>query len=208
MYFRVFHDQVSGHTSYLLGDLANSEAILIDPKIDDVAVTAAILNDQRLRLKSILFTHEHEAANEPNERVLIAYSYLYNIAGTLFLPENSDVIKFGNEYLQLLNTPGHTLNCKSFLWRDRLFCGDVLTVDACPHQPRPVSPSDLWNSATKKIFMLPAEIFLFSGHAKRAQFLSTVLQQRLWHPWFSGATRDAFFARIAAPTNAVEQRNK
>jgi len=47
--------------------------------------------------------------------------------------------------------------------------------------------------------MLPAEIFLFSGHAKQARFLSTVLEQRLWHPWFSGTTRDTFLARVTAP---------
>ena len=39
--------------------------------------------------------------------------------------------------------------------------------------------------------------------------LSNVLEQRRWHPWFGGCTRDEFLARVRAPTedaNALESR--
>jgi len=52
--------------------------------------------------------------------------------------------------------------------------------------------------------LLPAETLLFSGHTKQAKFLSSVLEQRLWHPWFAGTTRDTFFIRVAAPLNTME----
>ncbi len=214
MYFRVLHNQASGFTSYLLGDTTKNEAVLIDPRIADVAVTRAILNDQRLRLTSILFTHEHEQAKNQsasksdivpvNADVLAAYASFHD--GDIELdakPENG-LLTFGNEVLHIIKTPGHTRNCQSFLWRDRLFCGDLLTVDCCPHQPRPVSADEMWNSVTQNVFLLPAETLLFSGHTKQAKFLSSVLEQRLWHPWFAGTTRDTFFIRVAAPLNTTE----
>ena len=30
--------------------------------------------------------------------------------------------------------------------RDRPFCGGLLAVDACPHQPQPALPEALWDS--------------------------------------------------------------
>jgi len=199
MYFRVFHHQASGYASYLLGDVAAKEAVLIDPQISDIAVTGAILNDQKLRLTSLLFTHEHDQAKLSNVDIFQAYSAHF-INDMVIVPAgHKDFLTFGDERIEIIKTPGHTLKCQSFLWRDRLFCGDLLSVDICPHQPRPISPADLWDSVTQKILLLPAETFLFTGHSTKAQFLSTILQQRLWHPWFSGATRDAFFARIGSP---------
>ncbi|WP_439112690.1 hypothetical protein [Hydrogenophaga sp.] len=44
-----------------------------------------------------------------------------------------NVVCFGHEHLPELATPGQTLGCLSFAWRDRLFCGALLAVDACPH---------------------------------------------------------------------------
>jgi len=208
VYFRVLHNQLSGFTSYLLGDSTKHEALLIDPRIADVAVTRAILNDQRLRLTSILFTHEHGEDHLENKSgnasVLAAYTSFYEGDKKLNTRLDNDLLTFGDEYLRIVKTPGHTRNCQSFLWRDRLFCGDLLTVDCCPHQPRPISADDLWNSVTQNVFLLPAETLLFSGHTRQARFLSSVLEQRLWHPWFAGATRDTFFVRVTAPANTSE----
>ena len=209
MYFRVLHNQASGFTSYLLGDATRNEAVLIDPRIDDVAVTRAILKDQRLRLSAILFSHDHglledeSSHNESsvNSAVLAAYGSVGDGGVQRLNGLDTDLLTFGDEHLRIIKTPGHTLNCRSFLWRDRLFCGDVLTVDSCPHQPRPISADHLWNSVNQKIFTLPSEVLLFSGHTKQARFLSSVLEQRLWHPWFSSATRDIFLARVSDKSN-------
>lgn len=96
----------------------------------------------------------------------------------------------------MLQTPGHTAGCLSYLWRDRLFCGGLLAVDACPFQPRPALPEALWDSVVNDVFKRPAETLLFTGHAQRSRAVSNVLEQRRWHPWFGGATRDEFLARV------------
>jgi glyoxylase-like metal-dependent hydrolase (beta-lactamase superfamily II) len=97
-----------------------------------------------------------------------------------------------------MSTPGHTPTCLSFHWRDRVFCGGLLTLDTCPDQPHPADPAALWDSVTQRIFTLPDETLLFAGYGRRARAVSTVLEQRRWHPFFARLTRDAFLARVAA----------
>jgi glyoxylase-like metal-dependent hydrolase (beta-lactamase superfamily II) len=196
MYFRLLHDEASGGVSYLLADLEAGEAVLIDPRGVDVPVLAAMLDEQRLRLRWLLRTHEHDAVLTSEPAALDALG-APRIQHHLPKAENG-VLVFGHEHVRVLATPGHTAGCLSFHWRDRLFCGGLLAVDTCPYQPRPALPEALWDSVTRDVFTLPAETLLFSGHARQARAVSNVLEQRRWHPWFGGASRDDFLARVHA----------
>lgn len=201
MYFRMLHDEACGSVSYLLADLDAGEAVLVDPRGVDAPVLLAMLGEHRLRLRWVLRTHEHDAALPPGERralqalqaPLIVHEAPHGAAAPLARP----VLPFGGELIRALATPGHTRGCLSFLWRDRLFCGGLLAVDACPFQPWPADPEALWDSVTQQVFTLPAETLLFSGHARAARAVSQVLEQRRAHPWFAQATRDEFLARVA-----------
>ena len=200
MYFRLLHDERSGAVSYLLADLDAGEAVLIDPRGADVPVLGAMLGERQLRLRWLLRTHEHDALLAGETAALDALD-APRIQHHLPVTEAARaaghaVLTFGNEHVQVLRTPGHTAGCLSFLWRDRLFCGGLLAVDVCPFQPRPALPEALWDSVVNDVFKRPAEALLFTGHARRSRAVSTVLEQRRWHPWFGGATRDEFLARV------------
>lgn len=200
MYFRLLHDERSGAVSYLLADLDAGEALLIDPRGADVPLLGAMLDEHQLRLRWLLRTHEHDALLNGEAAALDALGApriqhhlpAYATAGET---EHS-VLTFGNEHVQVLQTPGHTAGCLSYLWRDRLFCGGLLAVDACPFQPRPALPEALWDSVVNDVFKRPSETLLFTGHAQRSRAVSNVLEQRRWHPWFGGAGRDEFLARV------------
>ncbi|NMM38021.1 MAG: hypothetical protein HHJ09_10960 [Glaciimonas sp.] len=198
MYFRIIHDEASGAMSYLLADLDAGAAVLIDPRSADLPMLHAMLDEHRLHLQWVLRTHEHDS-HMPGEadalRALGTQRIEHQVPSA-----NGGLLVFGNEFLRVIATPGHTPGCLSFLWRDRLFCGDLLVMDACPYQPRPSLPTILWASVTQKVFTLPAETLLFNGHARRARSVSNVLEQRRWHPWFAGASRDEFLSRVAAPS--------
>ncbi|RPH40424.1 MAG: hypothetical protein EHM87_22180 [Burkholderiales bacterium] len=206
MYFRLLHDERSGAVSYLLGDLAAGEAVLIDPRGTDVPLLGAMLDERQLRLRWLLRTHEHDA-HLPGEaaaldalgapRIQHALPSLQAMGGSGSGSVHA-VIPFGNEHVRVLRTPGHTAGCLSYLWRDRLFCGGLLAVDGCHIQPRPALPEALWDSVVNDVFKRPAETLLFSGHTTRSRAVSNVLEQRRWHPWFGGATRDEFLARVHA----------
>ena len=207
MYFRLLHDERSGAVSYLLADLDAGEAVLIDPRGADVPLLSAMLDEHQLRLRWLLRTHEHDALLNGETAALDALG-----APRIqhHLPESTTagkaeraVLTFGNEHVQVLQTLGHTAGCLSYLWRDRLFCGGLLAVDACPFQPSPALPEALWDSVVNDVFKRPSETLLFTGHAQRSRAVSTVLEQRRWHPWFGGATRDDFLARVRVLSDAV-----
>ncbi len=190
MYFRILHDEASGAVSYLLADMESRACVLVDPRAADVAVLQAMLDEHRLQLCWLLRTHEHGALLPADTEALESLG----APGTQSTATGALV--FGNELLRAMPTPGHTAGCMSFLWRDRLFCGDLLSVDTCAHQPRPALPEVLWDSATRQVFTLPGETLLFYCHATQGRAVSSVLEQRRWHPWLGGRTRDEFLARV------------
>lgn len=211
MYFRLLHDHTSGELTYLLADPDAQEAVLIDPRGRDLPVLRALLAERGLSLRWVLRTHHHDEWL-PQEASLLASlgaPVVQGEGGLGIRPTfHGDILPFGNELLRVLATPGHTAGCLSFTWRDRLFCGGLLAMDACPHQPQPVLPEALWDSVRQQIFSLPDETLLFSGHAREARAVSTVLEQRRWHPFFEGLSRDEFLSRIAALPHQPVQRGR
>lgn len=200
MYFRILHDDASGEVTYLLADLSEREAVLVDPRGRDLPVLDALLLERELCLRWVLLTHHHAQvhANEPEMLVRLGAPLVQGDAGALArVATDGEVLPFGHELMRVLTTPGHTPGCLSFAWRDRLFCGGLLAVDTCPHQPRPAAAEALWDSVTQRVFNLPDETLLFSGQGRRARTVSTVLEQRHWHPYFGGLSRDEFLGRVA-----------
>ena len=205
MYFRILHDEASGELTYLLADQDAREAVLVDPRGRDLPLLAALLAEHDLRLRWVLRTHQHDPlhAQEPAQLARLGAPLVQGAAGdNLRTAHDGDVLPFGHERIRVLATPGHTAGCLSFALRDRLFCGGLLAVDACLHQPIPAQPEALWDSVTQRVFTLPDETLLFAGQERRARAVSTVLEQRRWHPFFAGLSRDEFLARVAALPHA------
>jgi glyoxylase-like metal-dependent hydrolase (beta-lactamase superfamily II) len=201
MYFRILHNEADGELTYLLADPDAREAVLIDPRGRDLPVLAALLAERELRLRWVLRTHQHDHLQaQEKERLGRLGAPLVQGAtdGNLRMASDGDVLPFGHELVRVLATPGHTAACLSFAWRDRLFCGGLLAIDACPHQPKPALPEALWDSVRQRVFTLPDETLLFASHEPCARAVSTVLAQRRWHPFFAGLSRDEFLARVAA----------
>lgn len=208
MYFRILHDEASGAVSYLLADLDTRECVVVDARGADVPVLRAMLDEHGLHLRWLLQTHEHEGRSAADAAALETLD-APRIQHRLTVPPLSphvepDKLLFGNEMLRAMPTPGHTAGCLSFLWRDRLFCGGLLSVDTCAFQPRPALPEALWDSATRQVFTLPGETLLFCGHAAQGRAVSNVLEQRRWHPWLGGTTRDEFLALVRSPSAGAE----
>jgi glyoxylase-like metal-dependent hydrolase (beta-lactamase superfamily II) len=170
----------------------------VDPREADGPVIRALLAEHHLGLRWLLRTHDH-AARLGRERTRAARGFAgLNVPTIERVAPPGRAIAFGGELVHVLSTPGHTDHCLSFRWRDRLFCGGLLAVGACPIQPCPALPEALWDSVHEQVFTLPPETLLFSGHARRGRVSSTVFEERRWHPWFGAAGRDDFLARVAA----------
>ncbi|GAB4402894.1 MAG: MBL fold metallo-hydrolase [Rhodoferax sp.] len=196
MYFRILNNEVTGELSYLLADEVRGEAVLVDPHGPDLVLWQALLGERDLRLRWVLRTHHHDALR-PGELTALQRLGSPLVQGDMLTSMNlseGSLLPFGREQVRILATPGHTPHCLSYAWNDRVFCGGLLAVSACPVQSVPVDPEALWDSVTRKILTLPDETLLFAGHEQRARAVSTVLEQRRWHPLFAGLTRDEFLA--------------
>jgi sulfur dioxygenase len=140
MYFRILHDPASGELSYLLADLDAREAVLVDPRGADLPVLLALLAERELRLRWVLRTHHHDHLH-PQEPVWLARLGAPLVQGQAAagarLGVDGDALPFGSELVRVLATPGHTGFCLSYAWRDRLFCGGLLAVEACPTNRAP-----------------------------------------------------------------------
>jgi len=200
MYFRILHDAAGGELTYLLADLQAREAVLIDPRGSDLTVLNAMLSERELRLRWVFRTHHHDHLNvyEAAQLARLGAPLVQGSAAEkVHLARDGEIFDFGGELMHVLATPGHTAGCLSFAWQDRIFCGGLLAVDACPYQPKPALPELLWDSVRQRLFTRPDETLLFGSSDQRAWGVSTVLEQRRWHPFFAGLSRDEFLARVA-----------
>ncbi len=200
MYFRILRDGDTGAVSYLIADLDVGECVLVDPRVKDAPLLAALLAEHALQLRWVLRTHQHDAdgaATVEALRALGAPVVQGDAVAGADVPPDGEVLAFGNEHVLVWHTPGHTAGCLSYLWRDRVFCGGLLAIDACEDQPVPSEPEALWDSVVQRVFGLPSETLLFAGHVKQGRIVSTVLEERTAHPYFAARTRDEFLAAIA-----------
>ena len=213
MDFRILHDASGRELSYLLADRETAEAVLIDPRSRDLPVIQALLREKRLRLRWVLRTHQHDHL-QPMEfarlRQLGAPVVQGEARDGARTAQNGEYLDIGREQIQVWDTPGHTAHCLSFAWRDRVFCGGLLALDACPLQPYPADAAALWDSVTLRLFTMPGETLLFAGHEVPLQAVSTVWAQRRAHPWFAQMDRDAFIThwigsdRVTSPQTALQ----
>lgn len=90
-----------------------------------------------------------------------------NYKGELTLLKENDLIKIGNDVLKVLFTPGHSPASISFYCAAQQFVigGDVLFHSGIGRTDLPGGDYDtLINSIREKLFTLPDEVVVYSGH--------------------------------------------
>lgn len=194
MRFRILASPSQDALSYLLGD--RGEAVVIDPVPGIDALVRALLTEYRLKLVLVLHTHLHHGRTSCARELATACNVRIGagvraaaIATSLPLAEG-ETVRFGRERLQVLDTPGHTPGCVSYLWRDRLFCGDALDVAGCAAGDSEADIGTLHDSLMRKIFSLPDETLLFPAHPVKGRYVSLVIEERTRHARRGGLSRD------------------
>lgn len=175
MYFRILEDR--NRIGYLLADLDLGEAAVIDPPPALTELILGLLAERGLALTHLLRTHVH-AHDESDCAALAART-----ATQLHTPGPTTAgapparIVIGNEVLRVLATPGHTPCCLSYLWRDRLFCGDAFDVVSCASGVE-ADPGRMYDSLTTRLFTLPAETLVFPCHPIEGRRVATLAELR------------------------------
>lgn len=180
--------QQMGNFTYLIGDRASGECVVVDPAYG-VAEIKAIAEADGMRLVGMLVTHFHadhcggdmmgfqvQGAAE----LLELTSVPVHIQGDeeewitktttltredLAVHDPGDVIRVGDIPVQLIHTPGHTPGSQCFLVNGRLVSGDTLFLDGCGRTDLPGGdPEALYYSLTRTLARVPDDAVLYPGH--------------------------------------------
>ena len=201
--FRQLFDPTSSTYTYLLGDSAAGEAVLIDPVFEHARRDAALLGELGLRLVATLDTHVHA------DHVTGAWSLKQRCGSRIMLSEASaavhadrllrhgDRVKFGSRHLEARATPGHTNGCMTYVLDDQsmAFTGDSLLIRGCGRTDfQQGSAAALYQSVHEQILSLPAGCLLYPGHDYRGLTVTSVAEEARYNPRLGGEVNASDFA--------------
>jgi glyoxylase-like metal-dependent hydrolase (beta-lactamase superfamily II) len=175
--------------SYLVGDGATKEAVIIDPW-QGIDLVLACLRDYDLHLTAIINTHGHfdhvsgnwalqkatgapiliHAADAALSEKAALLADLVHLSGRNSPPadlllEEGQEIEVGKSHFRVLHTPGHTPGGITLAGDGVLFCGDLLFKGSSGRTNLPgCSENDLVNSINKLMLSFPEETVIHSGH--------------------------------------------
>jgi glyoxylase-like metal-dependent hydrolase (beta-lactamase superfamily II)/rhodanese-related sulfurtransferase len=193
--FRQLFDPQSSTYTYLLGDSVSAKAILIDCVFEQSKRDIALLKELELTLIATLDTHVH--ADHITGAWLMREAWSSDIAvaktshasnADRYLVEG-DRMAFGQHYLEVLATPGHTDGCLTFVLNDltMAFTGDAILIRGCGRTDfQQGSSKNLFNSIRNKIFNLPEQCLLYPGHDYRGLTVTSVREEKLFNPRLGG----------------------
>ena len=207
MIFRQLFDRESCTYTYLLGEEASGECVLVDSVIDHVERDVRIIEELGLTLKYTLETHVHadHITGSGTLRQRLGSEVVMCVTGGAptadILVDDGRTLRFGDERIVVRTTPGHTSTCVSYHLPDHrmLFTGDALFIRGCGRTDFQSGDSvTLYRSIHDKVFTLPADTRIFPGHDYKGHTESTVAEEREHNPRLGGGRSVDEFVKIMA----------
>lgn len=199
MIFRQLFDPASSTYTYLLGDIADGNAVIVDPVREQAGRDIALVREHGLQLAWIVEAHVHAdhvtgaLALKQATGARTAVSRACGATGFDRLLDEGDLLEFGSQSLRVIATPGHTAGSSSFLWHDRLLTGDTLLIGGCGRTDfQQGDAASLYESITGRLFTLPDDTLVYPGHDYSGRHVSTIAEERATNPRLAGVSRERF----------------
>ncbi len=189
--FRQLFDPQSSTYTYLLGDAASRQALLIDTVFEQARRDVALVEELGLKLLCTLETHVHAdhvtGAWLLKERLgsRIALAAQSGAVGADRYLKAGERLEFGKRHLEVRATPGHTNGCLTFVLDDRsmAFTGDAVLIRGCGRTDfQQGSASTLFRSVREQVFSLPEHCLIYPAHDYRGLTASSVGEEKLYNP--------------------------
>lgn len=186
----------------------NKDAFVVDPGASrDIIIDAIEKNN--LNIKYILLTHGHfdhvgavaglkkkfnapvylhkndkNFLEKPKEVRESAFGIQIESANVDIFVKEGDEIPFSDDYIKVIETPGHTIGSVCYLFKNYLFAGDTLFNGSIGRTDFPESDHSLMIESLKVLKELDDEIYVLSGHGPESQMsyekISNPYLKRLW----------------------------
>ncbi|XP_031115157.1 persulfide dioxygenase ETHE1 homolog, mitochondrial [Ipomoea triloba] len=197
--FRQLFEKDSSTFTYLLADALHPEkpALLIDPVDKTVDRDLSLVKELGLKLIYALNTHVHAdhvtgtgliKSKVPGVKSII--SKASNASADVFI-EPGEKIYFGDLFLEVRATPGHTSGCVTYVtgdgsnqpYRRMAFTGDALLIRGCGRTDfQGGSSYQLYESVHSQIFSLPKDTLVYPAHDYKGFTVSTVGEEIQYNP--------------------------
>lgn len=177
---------------YLVWDKETQKAIIIDPG-DDGDFILRRIQDFNLEPDFIIATHGHFdhvlavtelklALNIPFlmhktdlfllKRARQTAKFFQGVEADPDLPvekfiKEGDLVKFGNEKLRVIETPGHSPGGVSLFDRGVLFSGDTLFAQGVGRTDYSYGSEENLKNSLKKLLNLPQDTHVYPGHGQK-----------------------------------------
>jgi sulfur dioxygenase len=217
--FRQLFEPESSTFTYLLADPIRREAVLIDPVRETIERDIELLRELDLTLVHTLETHvhaDHVTSSGTLRERLGSRSVVSAMGGAPcadVLVGEGDELLFGDRWLEVRATPGHTDGCVSYVLDDHsmVFTGDALLIRGTGRTDfQQGDPRRLYASVTTKLFTLPDDTRVFPAHDYRGMTSSTIGEEKAHNRRLGGGRSvDEFVAimqslRLADPKQIAE----
>lgn len=191
MIFRQLFDPTSSTYTYILGDPASGEAVVVDPVLEHRQRDAALLRELRLAPAATIETHVH-ADHITSAWWLkrefgceIALSAASGADGADRLLRHDDRVAFGGRHLQVRATPGHTHGCITLVLDDASLAltGDCLLIRGTGRTDfQQGDAKAMFRSIRDQIMTLPGGCVLYPAHDYRGLTATSVAEERRCNP--------------------------
>lgn len=194
-------DPASSTYTYILFDEYTREALIIDPVDEQLERDLGVLAERALKLVWTVETHAH-ADHVTSAGLLAEHAGAHtaapigcDIRTAAVQLRHGDKLKFGDEELLALHTPGHTGGSMSFVCGDNVFTGDTLLINACGRTDfQSGSSTQLYRSITEVLFALPDDTIVWPGHDYNGRSHSTIGTEKKCNARIAGKTLAEFKA--------------
>jgi glyoxylase-like metal-dependent hydrolase (beta-lactamase superfamily II)/rhodanese-related sulfurtransferase len=209
MLFRQLFEAETSTYTYLLADPRSKEAVLIDPVRETLDRDVKLLQDLGLTLKYVLETHVHadHVTSAGSLRARLGAKTVVAKAGGAACADvpvqDGDVIRFGDQQVEVRATPGHTDGCVTYVAADdrqtMAFTGDALLIRGCGRTDfQQGDARRLYRSVHDKVFTLPDSTAIYPGHDYQGRTMTTVDEEKRLNPRLGGGKSEDQFVEIMA----------
>lgn len=197
--FRQLFESVSCTYTYILGCGATRKALIIDPVLETFNRDVQLLRELDLDPIYVLDTHVHADHYTGAGQLKTVFPQLKSVlsknsgAVANIFADDGQIIRFGQEELEVRLTPGHTNGCATYVAHKlrKAFTGDALLIRGCGRTDFQEGNSKLlYESVHNKVLSLPDGYALHPGHDYKGHLHTTVTEEKKYNPRFTKKLED------------------